>query len=322
MQQYIARRLMFGALTGALVSLLIFALMRIAPGDVAMMIAVDQSGGEAASITSEELDRIRENLGLNAPLPLQYFNWISDFITGDWGNSLFRGVSVFGEFKERFPVTLELVILSQIIAIVAGIPAGIIMALKRDTWIDYVVRIVSLAGLSLPSFWSATLLLVGGAYFLNWNPPLEYKPFFEAPWHNLNQFIWPSMMLGYISAATKARMMRSTMLEVLRQDYIRTAHAKGLASFVVTTRHAVKNAFIPVITVIGITTALALGGSVVMERIFTLPGIGSYIVEGMLTRDFPVVQSIVLVFAIIVVGINLMVDLSYGWLDSRVRYNR
>ena len=173
----------------------------------------------------------------------------------------------------------------------------------------------------MPSFWSATLLLVGGAYIFNWNPPLGYVSFFDDPWTNINQFIWPALMLGYISAAAKARIMRSTMLEVLSQDYIRTAHAKGLGAFVVTSRHALKNAFIPVVTVIGITTALALGGSVVMERIFTLPGIGSYIVEGMLSRDFPVVQSMVLVFAVFVVLINLLVDISYGWLDPRVRYD-
>lgn len=321
MQRYLARRLIFGALTAVLVSLFIFALMRIAPGDVAQMIAVAQSGGEAAEITDEQLERIRESLGLNAPLHIQYFKWIGNFVIGDWGMSLFRGASVFDEFKAKITVTLELVILSQIIAVFAGIPAGILMALKRDTWTDYVVRIVSLAGLSLPSFWSATLFLVGGAYLLNWNPPLGYVSFMDNPWENLNQFIWPSLMLGYIGAATKARMMRSTMLEVLRQDYIRTAHAKGLRASVVTLRHALKNAFIPVITIVGITTALALGGSVVMERIFTLPGIGSYIVEGMLVRDFPVVQSMVLVFAAAVVMINLMVDLSYGWLDPRVRYD-
>jgi peptide/nickel transport system permease protein len=194
------------------------------------------------------------------------------------------------------------------------------MALKQDSRLDYIVRILSLAGLSVPSFWSATLLLVGGAYFLGWNPRLGYVSFFDNPIENLGQFIWPALMLGYISAATKARMMRSTMLEVLRQDYIRTAHAKGLAAFVVTARHALKNAFIPVVTVIGITTALALGGSVVMERIFTLPGIGNYILDGMLRRDFPVVQSLVLVLATSVIMVNLLVDLSYGWLDPRVRF--
>ncbi|MFQ5875092.1 MAG: ABC transporter permease [Dehalococcoidia bacterium] len=320
MRQYLARRLLFGALTAVLVSLLVFALMRIAPGDVALMIAEQQSGGEASAITEEQLESIRENLGLNAPLPIQYVNWMGDFLTGDWGRSLFTNRSVFAEFKNKFPVTLELVILSQAIAVIVGIPAGIVMALRQDTRIDYAVRVLSLAGLSLPSFWSATLLLVGGAYFLNWNPRLGYVTFFDGPWDNLNQFLWPSLMLGYISAATKARMMRSTMLEVLRQDYIRTAHAKGLAGFVVTFRHALKNAFIPVVTIIGITTALALGGSVIMEQIFTLPGIGNYILNGMLQRDFPVVQSVVLIFAVAVILVNLVVDLSYGWLDPRVRF--
>jgi peptide/nickel transport system permease protein len=320
MQHYIARRLLYGLLTAVLVSLMVFALMRIAPGDVAQMIALEASGGEASSVTEETLQQIRESLGLDDPIHIQYVKWMGNFVTGDWGESFFSGRAVFTEFLTKFPVTLELVILSQIIAVGLGIPAGIIMALKQDSRLDYIVRLVSLAGLSVPSFWSATLLLVGGAYFLNWNPQIGYVSFLDDPISNLNQFVWPALMLGYISAATKARMMRSTMLEVLRQDYIRTAHAKGLAAFVVTARHALKNAFIPVVTVIGITTALALGGSVVMERIFTLPGIGNYILDGMLRRDFPVVQSLVLVLAAAVISVNLLVDLSYGWLDPRVRF--
>ena len=230
------------------------------------------------------------------------------------------GRDVFEEFKLKFPVTLELVIFSQIIAIGLGLPAGILMALKQNSWIDYVIRILSLAGLSLPSFWSATLLLLGGAYFFMWNPQLGSFPLTEEPWQNIQQYFWPAMMLGYISAATKARMMRSTMLEVLRQDYIRTAKAKGLTQYVVTARHALKNAFIPVITVIGITTALSLGGSVVMERVFSMPGLGGFILEGMLSRDFPIVQSIVLFFAMAVIFVNLLIDISYGWFDPRVRY--
>ena len=303
-----------------LVSLLIFALMRIAPGDVALMIAEQNSGGEGSDITPEKLEEIREALGLNDPLHVQYFKWITNFVQGDWGRSLFTQRDVFDEFKLKFPVTLELVILSQIIAIVLGIPAGILMAIKQDSWIDYVLRIVSLAGLSLPSFWSATLLLLGGAYFFMWNPALGKNEITEAPIANLRQYFWPAIMLGYISAATKSRMMRSTMLEVLRQDYIRTAKSKGLSAYIVTARHAMKNSLIPVVTVIGITTALALGGSVVMERVFSLPGIGNFILEGMLSRDFPVVQSIVLFFAMAVILVNLLVDLSYGWFDPRVRY--
>ena len=320
MKEYLIRRLLFGALTVFIVSALIFALLRIAPGDVALLIAEANSGGEGIDVSEEDLEEIREKLGLNDPLHIQYFSWITGFMVGDWGNSLFTGRDVFDEFKLKFPVTLELVIFSQIIAILLGLPAGILMALKQNSWVDYVIRILSLAGLSLPSFWSATLLLLGGAYFFMWNPQLGSFALTEEPWQNIQQFFWPAMMLGYISAATKARMMRSTMLEVLRQDYIRTAKAKGLTQYVVTARHALKNAFIPVITVIGITTALSLGGSVVMERVFSMPGLGGFILEGMLSRDFPIVQSIVLFFAMAVIFVNLLIDISYGWFDPRVRY--
>ncbi|HAI15252.1 MAG TPA: hypothetical protein DCM12_02140 [Gammaproteobacteria bacterium] len=320
MKEYLIRRLLFGLLTVFVVSALIFALLRIAPGDVALLIAEANSGGEGIDVSEEDLEEIREKLGLNDPLHIQYFSWITGFMVGDWGNSLFTGRDVFDEFKLKFPVTLELVIFSQIIAIALGLPAGILMALKQNSWVDYVIRILSLAGLSLPSFWSATLLLLGGAYFFMWNPQLGSFALTEEPWQNIQQFFWPAMMLGYISAATKARMMRSTMLEVLRQDYIRTAKAKGLTQYVVTARHALKNAFIPVITVIGITTALSLGGSVVMERVFSMPGLGGFILEGMLSRDFPIVQSIVLFFAMAVIFVNLLIDISYGWFDPRVRY--
>ena len=320
MKEYLIRRLLFGALTVFIVSALIFALLRIAPGDVALLIAEANSGGEGIDVSEEDLEEIREMLGLNDPLHIQYFSWITGFVVGDWGDSLFTGRDVFEEFKLKFPVTLELVIFSQIIAIGLGLPAGILMALKQNSWIDYVIRILSLAGLSLPSFWSATLLLLGGAYFFMWNPQLGSFPLTQEPWQNIQQYFWPAMMLGYISAATKARMMRSTMLEVLRQDYIRTAKAKGLTQYVVTARHALKNAFIPVITVIGITTALSLGGSVVMERVFSMPGLGGFILEGMLSRDFPIVQSIVLFFAMAVIFVNLLIDISYGWFDPRVRY--
>jgi len=320
MKEYLIRRLLFGALTVFIVSALIFALLRIAPGDVALLIAEANSGGEGIDVSEEDLEEIREMLGLNDPLHIQYFSWITGFVVGVWGDSLFTGRDVFEEFKLKFPVTLELVIFSQIIAIGLGLPAGILMALKQNSWIDYVIRILSLAGLSLPSFWSATLLLLGGAYFFMWNPQLGSFPITEEPWQNIQQYFWPAMMLGYISAATKARMMRSTMLEVLRQDYIRTAKAKGLTQYVVTARHALKNAFIPVITVIGITTALSLGGSVVMERVFSMPGLGGFILEGMLSRDFPIVQSIVLFFAMAVIFVNLLIDISYGWFDPRVRY--
>lgn len=320
MHRYLVRRILFGLLTAVLVSLLVFALMRIAPGDVAQSIAAQQGSGEEGTVSQEDLEKIREALGLNEPLYVQYYVWMWGFIRGDWGDSLFTKRPVFDEFKKKVMVTIELVVVSQIIAIALGLPAGVLMALKQDSAMDYVVRILSLAGLSVPSFWSATLLLVAGAYFFRWSPPLGYSSITDDFSRNIAQFIWPALMIGYIGAATKARMMRSTMLEVLRQDYIRTAHAKGLRAYMVTARHALKNALIPVITVIGITTALSMGGSVVMERVFTLPGIGEYIVDGMLERDYPVVQSMVMFFAMCVIVVNMLVDLSYGWLDPRVRY--
>ena len=318
MQQYIARRIVLGMFTAALVTLLIFALLRIAPGDVAMMIATQDDPN--AAITDAELDEIREQLGLNSPLPTQYVTWIRDIVTLDWGVSLYHGEAIWDTFKQKIPVTLELAIISVALSTVLGIPTGIIMALKQDTWIDYSLRIFSLAGLSIPNFWIATMLLVGGMYILNWNPPLQYESFLDGPMANMSQFIWPSIIVGYSSMATKARMMRSTMLEVLRQDYIRTAHAKGLTYYSVVTRHALKNALLPVVTIVGLSVAGILGGSVIIERIFNLPGMGNMLVEAMNNRDYPVVQVLVLIFAMWIVLINLLVDLSYGWLDPRVRF--
>lgn len=306
-------------LTALLVSLLIFAILRIAPGDVALMIAMQ--GQEEVVLKQDEIDALREDLGLNAPLYVQYLSWIGGILTLDWGTSLFGSGPVWEAFKAKMPVTLELVIMAQTIAIVVGLPAGVIMALKRDTWIDYTVRIISLAGLSMPGFWTGTLLLVGGLYLFQWSPGFEYVHVWDDPIGNLSQFFWPAITLGYASLATKARMMRSTVLEVLRQDYVRTAHAKGLSNLVVTYRHVMKNSLIPVITVIGVTFALTMGGAVVIERVFNLPGIGNYLVDGMNRRDYPVVQSMITIFAIWVLMVNLFVDLAYGWLDPRIRYD-
>ncbi|MQF49145.1 ABC transporter permease [SAR202 cluster bacterium AC-647-N09_OGT_505m] len=318
MQRYIARRIALGMFTAALVTLLIFALLRIAPGDVAMMIATQDDPN--AAITEADLDEIREQLGLNAPLPTQYVTWIRDVLTLDWGVSLYHGEGIWDTFKQKLPVTLELAIVSVALSTILGIPCGIIMALRQDTWLDYSLRIFSLAGLSIPNFWIATMLLVGGMYILNWNPRLQYESFLDDPGGNMSQFLWPSIIVGYSAMATKARMMRSTMLEVLRQDYIRTAHAKGLKHYSVVTRHALKNALLPVVTIVGLSIAGILGGSVIIERIFNLPGMGNMLVEAMNNRDYPVVQILVLIFAMWIVLVNLLVDLSYGWLDPRVRF--
>ena len=321
MHRYVANRLIQGAVTGILVSLVIFAILRIAPGDVAMMIALEMTGGEEDLVTEDQLQKIREDVGLNAPIYMQYLRWIGGWVTGDWGESMFSNEGIWENFMRKLPVTLELAILSIGLSTILGLPAGVLMALKRDTWIDYTLRIWSLSGLSIPNFWLATMLLVIGMYIFEWSPQIGFVPFFDDPGANMAQFFWPAVIVGFSSMVTKARMMRSTMLEVLRQDYIRTAHAKGLSGTMVTYRHAMKNAFIPVITVIGFSIATIIGGSVIMERIFVLDGIGNMLVEGMNQRDYPVVQSLVLLFSLWIVITNLIVDLSYGWLDPRIRFD-
>ena len=316
MVQYTLRRLWLGVITAFLVSLIVFFIMRIAPGDVVDVIL----GGEDSFYSEETAELLRQQLGLNRPLPVQYASWMTDFVTLRWGNSLVDSKPIWGEVRRKLPLTLELSILTLVISIVLGIPAGIMMALKQDGPIDYFIRIFSLLGLSIPNFWIATMVILFGMVYFNWSPRLEYVSFFTHPINNLGMFFWPAFALGTSSMATKARMMRSTMLEVLRQDYIRTAHAKGLRYWVVVYRHAMKNAMLPVVTIIGIQIAGILGGSVILESIFLLPGIGQYLIYSLTRWDYPVVQTLVLFFAIWIVLTNLVVDLTYGWLDPRIRF--
>ena len=316
MIQYTLRRLWLGSITAVLVSLIVFFIMRIAPGDVVDIIL----GGEDSFYSEETAALLREQLGLNRPLPVQYATWMTDFVTLQWGNSLVDSKPIWTEVRRKLPLTLELSILTLVISIVLGIPAGIMMALKQDGPVDYFIRIVSLLGLSIPNFWIATMVILFGMVYFNWSPRLEYVSFFTHPINNLGMFFWPAFALGTSSMATKARMMRSTMLEVLRQDYIRTAHAKGLRYYVVVYRHAMKNAMLPVVTIIGIQIAGILGGSVILESIFLLPGIGQYLIYSLSRWDYPVVQTLVLFFAVWIVLTNLVVDLTYGWLDPRIRF--
>lgn len=317
MAQYALRRIFLGFLTAALVSIIVFVILRIAPGDVVDIIL----GGEDAFYSPETEELLREQLGLNRPLPVQYFTFMRDFFTLQWGESLVDSKEIWPQIKAKLPVTLELAILTVGFAIVFGIPIGVLMALNQDSKFDYFLRIVSLGGLSIPSFWSATIIILAGTMYFNWSPRLEYVSIFEDPVGNFWMFFWPAACNGWVSQATKARMMRSTMLEVLRQDYIRTAHAKGLKYSVVVVRHAMKNALLPVVTIIGITVALTIGGSVIMETVFMLPGMGQFMVYSLTRWDYPVVQTLVLFFASWIVVTNLLIDLSYGWLDPRVRYD-
>ncbi|MDE2860099.1 MAG: ABC transporter permease [Chloroflexota bacterium] len=317
MLQYTLRRLWLGSLTAVLVSIMVFVIMRIAPGDVVDVIL----GGEDAFYSEETADLLREQLGLNAPLPVQYFTWMRDFVTLQWGVSLVDSKPIWGQIRQKMPLTLELSILTLVISVVLGIPSGIFMALKQDTATDYIIRIGSLLGLSIPNFWIATMIILGGVLYFDWSPRLEYVSIWVNPVDNLWMFFWPAFALGTSSMATKARMMRSTMLEVLRQDYIRTAHAKGLRYYIVVYRHAMKNAMLPVVTIIGIQIAGILGGSVILETIFLLPGMGQYLVYSLSRWDYPVVQTLVLFFAAWIIVTNLIVDLTYGWLDPRIRFD-
>jgi peptide/nickel transport system permease protein len=317
MLQYTLRRLFLGLLTALLVSVIVFVILRIAPGDVVDVIL----GGEDAFYSQETEELLREQLGLNKPLYEQYFIFMYDFVRLDWGESLVDSKPIWPQIQKKLPITLQLAVMTVAMAVVFGIPVGVIMALKQDSWLDYFLRIVSLGGLSIPSFWTGTMIILLGTLYFNWSPRLEYVTPFEDPRGNFIMFLWPALATGWVSQATKARMMRSTMLEVLRQDYIRTAHAKGLRYVVVVYRHAMKNALLPVVTIIGITVALTVGGSVIMETIFLLPGMGSFLVYSLSRWDYPAVQTLVLFFAGWIVVTNLMVDLSYGWLDPRVRYD-
>jgi peptide/nickel transport system permease protein len=296
--------------------------LRVAPGDVALIVAMQGDDTiDPNMIDPLLLETIREELGLHYSLPVQYLRWMGGMLTLDWGESFYTGAIVYEEFLKRAPVTLQLAISTITISVLLGIPAGVIMALRQDTWADYLVRLVSLVGLSIPSFWIGTLMIVVGMLYFEWSPRLEYV----APWDdfsaNMSMFFFPAVATASVSMATKARMMRSTMLEVLRQDYIRTAHAKGLRYVVVVWRHAVKNAMLPVITIIGIQIAFVVGGSVIMETIFQLPGMGTLLIRSMNQRDYEVVQSFVAVVSTWIVFTNLMVDLAYAWLDPRIRFD-
>jgi len=320
MTTYIINRLFQGLLAVLVVSLVIFLLMRVAPGDVALMvISQGEEDFNPEDVDPIALERITKLLGLDKPLHIQYLVWLRDVVTLDWGVSFYTNKPIMDEFVDRAPVTLQLGLYTVILSVVLGIPLGIIMALRQDSWSDYVGRVFSLGGLSMPNFWIATLVIAAGVYMFNWSPRITYEHPWESLAGNLSILFWPALIGGYASLGTKARMMRSTMLEVLRQDYIRTANAKGLRGFVVIYRHAMKNALLPVITVIGISIAAIIGGSVIMETIFGLPGIGVYVVRGMNQRDFPVVQSMVSIIAVWIILANLIVDITYAWLDPRIR---
>jgi len=316
MQAYITRRLLALLPTLILVSLIVFFCQRLIPGDV---IDLMLSQNDLAT----DLDRavIEAALGFDQPMYIQYFSWIGDVVQGDLGDSLWQNTPVTQQLAETMPITFELGFLALIVALTVAIPIGIYSAVRQDTAGDYVARSFSLLMLAIPGFWLGTLVMVFPSVWWRWSPELEYVPFFEDPLQNLSLMIVPAILLGLSMSAVTMRMTRTMMLEVMRQDYVRTARAKGLSEVAVILGHALRNGLIPVVTLIGLQVPLLIGGAVIMERIFVVPGMGLLLLEAIAQRDYPVVSGVFVVVGFGVLLINLAVDLSYGWLDPKVRHH-
>jgi peptide/nickel transport system permease protein len=313
-KRYVLRRLALAVPTLFLVSVIVFALMRFMPGDVATRMVE----GHAYAPT---LAALRHDLGLDRPVHVQYLDWIGNIVLkGDFGRSYWTRQPILEEFVRRFPVTLELAALTILISVVLGIAVGIVSAVRQDTPSDYVGRVLAILALSIPYFGLAVLVVVLPSIYFKWTPVWTYVPFTTSPLENLKIMLVPALVFGVTRAGPIMRIMRSALLDVLRQEYIRTAWSKGLGERRIVLRHALKNAMIPVISLIGLQTPLYIGGSVIIEAIFRLPGVGLFFFEALSRLDYPVVQSVNLIIAAMVVGLNLLIDLSYAYLDPRIRY--
>jgi len=302
---------MLGAIT------IVFLLLRVMPGDVAMLILSE----EGEHIDPVQLETVREQLGLNRPIYEQYFSWLWGLVRLNLGTSLWTGASVWTEICIRLPYTAMLVVLSLAITMVLAIPIGVLSALKQDTWVDYGLRSLAIAGIAIPNFWFGILLLLFLITVFTWFPPLDYAPIYKNPGVAIQQLILPAIALGYRSVAVSARMMRSAMLEVMREDYVRTARAKGLRERTVIYLHALRNAVLPVITIFGLEIIMVFSGAVIVETIFNVPGIGGLLIDGINHRDIVLVQGLVSVVIAFVLIVNLAVDLVYAWVDPRIRFH-
>ena len=315
MSRYVAVRLYSMALTLAGLTVLVFLMLRLVPGTV-----VEQMIGADAVVSQAMVDQLKAFFGLDKPWYVQYFAWVGRLAHGDLGTSWRTGKPVVLLILERLPVTLELTTLSVAFALLIGMPAGILSAIRRDRAIDQVTRVGTLLGLSVPVFWQGTMLILFFSLYLRWMPPIVWVDLVTDPRRNLTIMLLPVVCLGTASAANIARTTRACMLDVLRSEYVRTAAAKGLAGRVVILKHALKNALIPVVTVVGLQAGILLGGTVVVEEVFTLPGVGRLVLWSIYQRDYPVTQSTILFIAVLFMVINLAVDLLYRYLDPRIRY--
>jgi len=312
---YLAQRLVVALLTLLGMSAVIFALLRLAPGDI-----VDILFSTAGYVSPAEKQAIMKELGIDHPYWVQYLDWLRQIAVGDLGKSYRYDLPAWQLIKPLVPVTLELAALSILFAVLIGVPSGVVSAVRQDTALDYALRVFSLAGLSMPAFWLGMVIILGLVTWFAWIPPLSYVSPAENFKLHAVQFLLPALAVGYRSSALIMRITRSSLLEVMREDYIRTAWAKGQTGRVVIWRHALKNAMLPVVTIIGIEFAFLIGGLVVTETVFNLPGVARFLVQAILWRDYPVVQNLVMFIAIVVILSNLLVDMLYGVLDPRVRY--
>ncbi len=314
MRTYVLQRILIGVVTLLGMSLVIFVLMRLAPGN--MVDILFEAGGY---VDPAEKQRLAGELGLDRSLPVQYVAWLGGILRGDLGKSYRYDVPAWDIVRPRIPISVELAVLAILVSVVLGMVTGVVSAARQDTWLDYGLRVFSLAGLSMPAFWLGILIIFFLVRTFAWIPSMTYvSPFADLGAHAL-QFLFPSLAVGYRSSALIMRITRSSMLEVLREDYVRTAWAKGLTRRAVVYRHALGNAILPVITVIGTEFAFLIGGLIVTETVFNLPGVARYLVEAIQWRDYPVVQNLVMLIAIVVVCSNLAVDMLYAWLDPRIR---
>ena len=303
-------------------AILIFCLLRLIPGDVCEL----KMAGAGLYADQEQIDICRTNLGLEQPMIIQFWDFVSGFVTFDLGTSMWTGKAITYEIALRFELSLQVAIMATLTAVLIAIPLGTISAVKQNTWIDYFVRAFSIAGIAIPSFWLGIMIILGLLIFTQawfgtpWMPPIEYTPIWVDPWANLSQLIWPAVATGWRYSAVATRMTRSALLEVLREDYIRTARAKGLMEKLIINRHALKNSMLPVVTVLGIEFAFLMGGLVVTEQVFNLNGLGKLFVESVLNQDFTLTQALVMLVVTIAVFTNFVVDICYAWLDPRIRY--
>jgi peptide/nickel transport system permease protein len=318
MTVYLVRRLLMGILIVVLVTIMIFLIMRLLPGDP-LMLYISQN--EAGSLSPVQIEALKHKFGLDQSLPMQYISWMGGVIRGDLGTSLFFSEKVTTLIKQRLPISVHLGVLAFIFSGILGIGSGVICALRRGTWIDNLVTVMANVGITIPAFWAGIILIYFLALKAGWLPVYGYTSPFDDFWMSTKQVIMPVICLALFPVASLCRQTRSAMLEVIHQDYMRTAWSKGLPERMIILRHALKNALIPVITVMGLHITTIVGGSVLMETVFNISGIGRLITQSILQQDYQVVQACVLIIAIVIVFANLLVDVSYGWFDPRIRYD-